>query len=945
MSKFAKVLFFGNPMRQRGTATHDRPLASASGYLFVVALLLLSQRSMHAQVSPAAKAAPFLKQYCADCHGAGAAEGGFELALLSNDLDERNDFDQWKLVHDRIKNGVMPPPDAEQPTADDVTRVLTPVADALAAAQKTRQATMGRVTARRLNAVEFETTLSDLLHTPLDIADLLPSDAKAEGFSTVGAALNISSVQMEAYLEAIDAAIDQAVRFTERPETQKFQLSALNSNGYMQVYRAEHPTLPVVDGMVLFATESMSAHNALWGQYVVPRTGKYRIKVSAYKVNSEEPIALTLRVGGNGHKETLTVKHRLLEHLEVASDMPQVHEWEGELLRGHFLHLYPSELPVKRFPKQQKVEKYEQLKWKGPGVCVQWLEIEGPISETWPPPGQEVLFGGVGTEPVNGASNSDPNKQLHAPPIIPADPILLPEDWPTDGKKWDRLAGSLNRNAKFLSQEYSRRRSKVVKAILAGRREGADPLPNYQTAPHNLPIGSPLPTYGGEPIYKDAKHPGDLVRTLKLASKNPKADAARLIRRILPLAFRRPVSVDEADRYVAFVHGWIDNGVPFESAMRTGYKAIFTSPQFLFHQSTLSADESSGEFALAERLAYFLWCSTPDQELLRLARAGKLSQPNVLRQQTERLLKDERSGRFVEEFLGQWLDLHEIDFTTPDTKLYPEYDPVLHWSMMTESHAFFRHLLDNDLPASNVIDSDFVTINRRLATHYGIPNVTGMQPTVVKVPRHSMRGGVMTQAAVLKVTANGTNTSPVVRGVWVLERILGTPPPPPPPGIPAVEPDIRGAVTIREQIEKHRSAAACASCHAKIDPPGVALESFDPVGRFRTNYRVLDPDKAGRKKYDHRLRYDEGLPVDPSYELPAGKDFADVRQLKKLYAENEREIAKTLVDRLLVYSTGATTTFADQSGISEIVAKAEAEQFGVRSIIHAVVQSELFRTR
>ncbi len=951
----AARLSLGNPMRKRRIGRAVWCLVYASGYLLLACSLCSLSRAddLHAPKT-------FLNQYCADCHGDGADEGDFEITFLRGDFSKPDNFDAWKLVHDRIKTGVMPPPDAEQPTAEEVKTALTPLADALAAAQRTQQAESGRVTARRLNAIEFETTLSDLFQTPLDIADLLPADAKAEGFSTVGSALNISSVQMEAYLQAIDSAIDQAVRFTEKPETQKFRLSLLNSNGYMQVYRAEHPTLPVVDGMILFATESMSAHNALWGQYVVPRTGKYRIKVSAYKVSSKEPIALTMRVGGNGHKESLRVKHRLLEHLEIASDTPEVHEWEGELLRGHFLHLYPSELPVKRFPKKQQVEKYEQVKWDGPGVCVQWLEIEGPITESWPPPGHEVLFGGVITEPISGASNPDPNEQLHSPPIIPADPIILPNDWPKGGKKWDRLAGQLNEDAKFVAQDYSRRRSNVVREILAGKRKGADPLPNYQSSPFNLPNGSPLPSYGGEPIYKDVQHPGDLVRTVVLAPTNPKADAERLIRRMLPLAFRRTVTKTEGDSYVEFVHGWLDEGVSLESAMRTGYKAIFTSPQFLFHQSTLplggigfqpvneerqAGSLSHDQFALAERLSYFLWCSTPDRELLRIAQSGELAKPDVLRQQTERMLSDKRSGRFVEDFLGQWLDLYEIEFTTPDLALFPEYDPVLHWSMRSESHAFFRHLLDNNLPARNLIDSDFITINRRLAEHYGISGVTGMQPSVVKVPPDSMRGGVMTQAAVLKVTANGTNTSPVVRGTWVLERILGTPSPPPPPGVPAVEPDIRGAVTLREQLEKHRSDSACASCHAKIDPPGIALESFDPVGRFRTNYRILNPELAGLKKYDRRIRYDKGLPVDPSYELPGGKKFANIRELKAIYVAHEREIAKTLVDRLLVYSTGATTTFADQSAIAEIVAKADSEQYGVRSLIHAVVQSELFRKR
>ena len=576
------------------------------------------------------------------------------------------------------------------------------------------------------------------------------------------------------------------------------------------------------------------------------------------------------------------------------------------------------------------------------------MEVEGPIVETWPPAGQEILFGGVPTEPIKGATNADPNAQLHSRPLIPADPRVRQTDWPPGGNKWKLLAGSINHKAKFVARDYSQRRQRIINRILAGKHEPAKPMPDYQSAPHNLPIGTPLPTYGGEPIYEDAAFP-TVVRTQAFASTDPKADADRLIRRMLPLAFRRPVSKAMADRYVALVHDWIDEGVDFESAMRTGYKAIFTSPQFLFHQSSLPDETgksvSLDDHALAERLAYFLWGSSPDEQLSQLAAEGQLSRGDTLREQTERMLADTRSNRFVEDFLGQWLDLHEINFTSPDLNLYPEYDPVLHWSMLHESHSFFRRLIDRDLPARNLIDSEFVTINRRLAQHYDLPAVEGMQASVVSVPADSVRGGVMTQAAVMKVTANGTNTSPVVRGVWVLERILGKPSPPPPPGIPAVEPDIRGAVTILQQLEKHRSDTACASCHARIDPPGVALEHFDPVGRFRTHYRVLNSKLANTKARPGRKRYQTGLPVDASYHLPGGQSFEDIRELKKIYAGDQAAIARMLAEHLLVYATGATTTFADDEAINQIVQQSAADEFGVRSLIHNVIQSKIFQSR
>ena len=923
---------------------------------------------------PAAELAPFFARHCADCHAGGAAEGGFELDSLGHDLADPAAFAKWERVHDRVRKGEMPPKDAwDRPSEADAAHALAPLAAALDAADAARQAGDGRVTARRLNRVEFQTTLSDLLGVPLDVADLLPEDAESDGFNTVGSALNVSGVQMEAYLEAVDAAIDAAAPFTRRPETQTFRLSPLHNHGYMEVYRLGQPAVPTVDGLAVFATEAMSYFHGLWGQYVVPRDGRYRVRVSAYKIHSTKPLALTLRVGGDGHKESLTERHRLLEHLEIDSDEPRTFEWEGTLSRGHFFHLYPSELPVDRVPGKRRFE-YPQARWEKPGVVIRWLEVEGPLVDQWPPAGQEALFGGVNVEPIPGATNDDPNEQLHAPPVLPADPRLRPTNWPPGGNDWEPLGtndweaatklGKTDARGRTEAQAYSQTRGRAIRAILAGERPGPDPLPDYTKAPHRLAPGDPLPSFGGEPIYQNVGHPGDLVRTVRLAPADPKADADRLIRRMLPRAFRRPVPADEADRYVALAHRWLDEGVGFEAAMRTGYQAIFTSPHFLFHQSSLpaetiaaapvSGDEVSGDgpdpgrlddWALAERLSYFLWNTAPDGELRDLAAAGRLSDPAVLRAQTERLLDDPRAARFVEDFLGQWLDLYEIDFTSPDTALYPEYDPVLHDSMLMESHAFFAHLLEHDLPAKNLIASDFVTVNRRLAEHYDLVGAEGMAPVVTELPGDSVRGGIMTQAAVLKVTANGTNTSPVIRGKWVLERLLGTPPDPPPPGVPAVEPDIRGAVTIRDQLERHRSVGNCASCHDKIDPAGVALEQFDPVGRFRERYRVLNPEKANRRGDYATDAYDEGLPVDASYRLADGRPFRDVRELKNLLSEDPSAAARTLVDRLLVYSTGATTSFSDRARIDALVEAAADDDYGVRSLLHAVVRSDLFRRR
>ena len=223
----------------------------------------------------------------------------------------------------------------------------------------------------------------------------------------------------------------------------------------------------------------------------------------------------------------------------------------------------------------------------------------------------------------------------------------------------------------------------------------------------------------------------------------------------------------------------------------------------------------------------------PDEQLFQLAADNRLHEPGVLREQVERLLQDPRSSGFRDSFTGQWLSLRAIDATLPDATLYPEYDDILKTSMLKETTLFFNEVLSHDLPVTHFVSSDFTFLNARLARHYRIPGIDGMEMRKVQLPPDSHRGGLLTMGSILKVTANGTTTSPIVRGAWVLERILGTPPPKPPANISAIEPDIRGATTIREQLAKHRTEASCASCHREIDPPGFALESFDVIGGWR----------------------------------------------------------------------------------------------------------------
>lgn len=430
-----------------------------------------------------------------------------------------------------------------------------------------------------------------------------------------------------------------------------------------------------------------------------------------------------------------------------------------------------------------------------------------------------------------------------------------------------------------------------------------------------------------------------IVTQYQILSNEPEADFKNLVIPFASKAFRRPVTAEEIQPYIQLSQGILKNGSTFEDALKAAYRGIMCSPRFLYFE------EAPGELdnhALATRLSYFLWSTMPDDELRSLADEGKLNDQSTLTKQVDRMIAHSKfKSVFSKNFTDQWLNLTEIDFTTPDGKLYPEYDEVLKHSMLDETRAFFSELIDKNLSVRNLVDSEFSMLNSRLARHYNIewPGDTGFQNVSFKPNDH--RGGIITHGSILKVTANGTTTSPVTRGLWVLERIMGVHVPPPPSDVPAVEPDIRGATTIREQLKKHRDLDSCAACHVKIDPPGFALESYDVIGGFRTRYRVLGQNKKNKKKMNRM----PGPAVDASYQMADGKKFAGIEQFKNILLSRPKQITKTFASQLVTYGTGAAISFSDRDDIEEIVEQTQNNNFGTKSIIHAVVQSQLFRKK
>ena len=472
--------------------------------------------------------------------------------------------------------------------------------------------------------------------------------------------------------------------------------------------------------------------------------------------------------------------------------------------------------------------------------------------------------------------------------------------------------------------------------------------PDASTAP--WPPNSHRRLLGDLPLEPSAKG-GELP--YRVVVDDPTRQAKRLLMRFTAAALRRPVVA--ADYRIAWdqIQTQLAAGQSFIDAMLAGYVAVLVSPAFLLRE------ESPGrldDWALASRLSYFLNNGPPDAELRRVAARGQLSNPAVLRAQAVRLIGVERFDRFVEHFLDHWLSLQDIRLTEPDTNLYPEYNGYTGESMVAETRAFFEQMVRRNLPVSHIYDSSFLMLNQRLATLYNVPGVRGHEIRPVAIDNDSLRGGLLTQASVLKVTANGTNTSPVVRGVFVMDRFLGDPLPPPPAAVPAIEPDLSGATTIGQQLAAHRADPSCAVCHRKIDPPGFALESFDVMGGYRTTYRIADdPDSDIGQKVDKVLnarpvRYRMGLPVQCDGELPGPptgspvetKSFRDINEFRDLLRNRDREMADNLMRRLLVYATGHPVDYADAATFDAMLDSIADDGYPVGSMIAAIIASDLF---
>ncbi|WP_367872105.1 DUF1592 domain-containing protein [Luteolibacter sp. Populi] len=432
-------------------------------------------------------------------------------------------------------------------------------------------------------------------------------------------------------------------------------------------------------------------------------------------------------------------------------------------------------------------------------------------------------------------------------------------------------------------------------------------------------------------IYEDPKR-RERVFTAKPGDKVTPEQAARTVLLThASLAFRRRVTDEDLAPLLGAFNKRLAGGESYEDALRMPLQALLMHPSFLFRMEDDQAGKSDwkvDDFELATRLSYFLWASMPDRRLLKLADEGKLSEPATLRAETQRMIADPRAESLARHFAGQWLGFEELrENAEPDTKRFPTFTQSLRVAMYRESVEFFNHLVQANRPASELINSNYTFANAELAKHYGIGGVSGGQMQKVSLTDPN-RGGVIGQASILTATSLPLRTSPVKRGKWILDTLLGTPPPPPPPDAGVLPGDDKSTagLSFRETLEIHRKKASCAGCHAKIDPLGFGLENFDAIGRWRT----VDAN---------------GEPIDSKATLPGDISFSTSAELKKLLEGSDDLFLRNLARKMLGYSLGRPLEYYDEPVISELVGKLRKEDLKMQSLILSIVESQPFQNR
>ena len=872
-------------------------------YFLLFALLTGASVSTASAAAPEffeQKVMPFVRAHCQECHSGNNPRASFSFEGLKPDFSQPRFASRWAEVMDAINLGSMPPKDKPRPPATEVLAVAEWIGGEIRRVQQESRMTGGQVLLRRLNRDEYANTVVDLLSLDVGMTDtirnLLPADGAADGFDRIAAALCLDQTLMESYLDAGKFIAERAIR--EKPvATNKLVWEPqkrinFGSDKHVQADISKDIVLKTGARWGEIRKDGIVAWNSGFGR---PEPDNDPDKF--YRSGNGSGIDLTKTVTADGYYR--------IRFLAGAS--------RGD--RG---------VPIR----------LKLAYAKGSPIAAEHIikEVQGTIDQ---PVMQEVVMFLRAPRPDQGAGLG---WEWNAPKIIMTNPAHSVA-W----QGYIRAAGEVGKGRQKGADEATMAKLNQERQTAFQAFKNFD-QPVYQIIPGKSIETAPkifLGTFEIEGPIQEWPPKSHLALGIKESDTPNEQSIRRVFSEFIPRAFRRPVEPEEVEFFVTnILNAQREFGLSHIETLRHGLQGLLVAPGFLMIQEPQPKNIARplDNYELANRLSYFLWNSMPDAELLQAAAAGRLTDPSIRRRQVERMLKDPKIGRFVESFAAQWLDVRRYGTVQPGNEYRfrrgSPYDDELARASQQEPLAFFRHVLDHNLPITDFVQSDYLVINNRLARHYQIPDVVGPEFRKVSIPAGVERGGVLGMAGLLTLLSDGNRTLPVRRAAWVREKLLNDPPSPPPPGAGEIQPNTTGAsLTVRQRLELHRKEPTCASCHAKLDGYGMALENYDAIGAWRTH-------QDGEGLPGHLRR-----PLDPSGSLKSGRTFSTLKEYKQSLLAERDLFGRAFVHTMLTYALTRPVGVIDADTVDDIYAQLEKDEFHFHSVIHAIAESRLFLTK
>ena len=819
-------------------------LASALAFVLVVVEAgLQTHLDAQSQPSPVNTVSETSRTYCQTCHNDRLKTGGLSLEGLTLDRDAET----WEKVIRKVRSGMMPPAGAKRPeraVLDAFAGSIETTIDRAAAANPNP----GRAPLHRMNRVEYENAIRDLLALDVDSSTLLPADDSSRGFDNIADVLGVSPSLLERYVAA--AAKISRLAVGER-DAAPAQITYTVKGDLSQNQTLDGQPLGTRGGTTI-------THN-------FPVDGEYQIRLALLKLSFGQ-------VFGEGAEG---------EELEVTLNGQRVKLFKLDEVPMFFMRESPGSHPARPQP----------------------------------------------TDPLEERVKMTPDIRLEFTLKVKAGPQAI-------GVTFLKKANAIN-------EDLVRRPVSSTYDVFIGMQYG------YTTAPHlsRIVITGPYnPTGLGDtpsrrrvfvcsPPSRSAlrRDPSASDAGGAASTVEETACARQIISALVRRAYRRAPTDADVEPLLTFYQAERNKTGNFEAGVEIALRRILADPEFIFRFEPPPAGVAANaayrvsDTELASRLSFFLWSSIPDEELLKLAIDGKLHQPAVLERQTRRMLADPKARSLVTNFANQWLFLRELKNANPDVTIFPDFDDNLRQAFQRETEMLFESVLREDRSVLDLLDSDYTFVNERLARHYGIPNIYGPDFRRVPVPSDARRG-LLGHGSLQLVTSNPNRTSPVMRGKWILENLIGTAAPTPPPDVPPLEEKPTAtAKSVRERIEQHRASPTCAGCHKIMDPIGLAMENFDAVGRWRT--------------------IDEGVAIDASGQLVDGTPLNGPASLRKALLDRQDVFIASLTEKLMMYGVGRETKYYDMPAVRSVMRDAAKNRYRFSDLVLGVVKSAPFQMK